>query len=174
MATVIELMSRRDWNAVRRIYDDSAVAGTTTLEYEASDWPTWDSEHLPTCRLVARVEDHVVGWAALKPASHQRVYRGVMDVAVYVAPPARRKGLGKALMEKLITASEREGVWTLQASVFSENKPSIRLYEACGFRVVGERERIAKVNGSWKDVLLLERRSGVSALATPHPPALLR
>jgi phosphinothricin acetyltransferase len=170
MALVIEPMSRRDWTAVRSIYEQSATAGTAMLEYESSDWPTWDTEHLASCRLVARLNDQVVGWAALKPAFRQRVYRGVMDVAVYVAPQARRQGLGKSLLKTLINASEREGVWTLQAGVFAGNEASTGLYKTCGFRVVGQRERIAQVNGCYQDVLLLERRSG--STATPVPPTL--
>lgn len=172
MSLVIEPMSRRDWISVRFIYEQSVAAGTAMLEYEASDWPTWDTEHLAACRLVARVNDRVVGWAALKQASPQRVYRGVMDVAVYVAPPERGRGLGKALLGKLIAASEREGIWTLQASVFTDNAASVRLYEACGFRKVGERERIAQVEGAYRDVLLLERRSSTVGAGTPQPPSL--
>jgi L-amino acid N-acyltransferase YncA len=172
MAFVIEPMSRRDWTSVRSIYEQSAAEGTAMLEYEASDWPAWDTEHLASCRLVARLKDRVVGWAALKPASRQRVYRGVMDVSVYVAPTARGQGLGKVLLNALISASEREGVWTLQAGIFAGNEASARLYKACGFRVVGSRERIAQVNGGFEDVLMLERRSALPGNGTPPPPTL--
>jgi phosphinothricin acetyltransferase len=171
MSVVIEPMSRRDWNAVHHIYEQSVSAGDPLLEYEASDWPTWDIEHFATCRLVVRVHDQLVGWTALRPASRQRVYRGVMDVAVYVAPRFRGQGLGKGLLNALIAASEREGVWTLQAGIFAEDSPSAALYQACGFRVVGKRERIAQVNGSWSDVLLFERRSPAVGVGTPHPPS---
>jgi phosphinothricin acetyltransferase len=172
MSLVIEPMSRRDWTAVRSIYEQSAATGSPRLEYEASDWTTWDTEHLPACRLVARISDRLVAWGALKRASAQRVYRGVMDVAVYVGPNARRQGLGKSVLTALIATSEREGVWTLQAGIFADNAAGAALYGSCGFRMVGRRERIAQVDGGWADVLLFERRSPAVGTGTPHPPGL--
>jgi phosphinothricin acetyltransferase len=128
-------MSARDWNAVKLIYEESVGEGTGLETDAPSQWSTWDSEHSPSCRLVARVHDQVAGWAALKPTSRQRAYRGVMDVGIYVARRSRGQGLGKALLLALIGASERAGVWTLQAGIFPDNVPSVALHEGCGFRL---------------------------------------
>ena len=102
----------------------------------------------------------VVGWAALAPVSGRCTYAGVAEVSVYVAERARGRGVGRALLEALIESSEAAGIWTVQAGIFPENIPSLRLHERCGFRVVGTRERIGRLHGRWRDVVLLERRSG--------------
>jgi len=110
----------------------------------------------------------VLGWAALSPVSGRCVYAGVAEVSVYVASAARGKGMGKALLHELVAASERAGMWTLQGGIFPENAASIALHEACGFRRVGVRERLGKLRGVWRDVVLMERRSeivGVEAVA---------
>jgi phosphinothricin acetyltransferase len=120
---------------------------------------------LETCRLVAREEyGTLIGWAALGRVSARPVYAGVAEVSVYVAASARGRGVGRLLLTALIDASERDGRWTLQASIFPENEASVRLHERCGFRVVGRRERIARQYGRWRDTLLLERRSSVVGL----------
>lgn len=108
---------------------------------------------------MARDGGHIVGWAALSPVSGRCVYDGVAEVSVYVAAAARGRGIGKALLNALINASEQAGVWTLQAGIFPENVASIAIHRACGFRKVGVRERLGQRNGVWRDVILLERRS---------------
>lgn len=153
-------MSERNWEAVRRIYREGIDTGNATFETEAPEWERWDSAHLPRCRLVACEAGAVMGWAALSPVSTRRVYRGVAEVSVYVAESARGRGVGLALLEALVAESEQQGIWTLQAGIFPENTASLELHRKCGFRVVGERERIGKLGGVWRDVLLLERRSG--------------
>jgi len=150
-----------DWEMVRSIYLEGIATGHATLESEVPDWASWDGQHLSECRLVARSDDRVVGWAALSPVSGRCVYGGVAEVSVYVAEKARGKGVGAALLRALIDGSERAGLWTLQAGVLKENEASLALHEAWGFRVVGTREKIGRLKGVWRDVVLLERRSRV-------------
>ena len=160
----IDRMEEEDWDQVRSIYLEGIATGQATFETEAPSWQKWDAGHLKQCRLVARSEETVIGWAALSPVSSRRVYAGVAEVSVYVGQQYRGAGVGRALLESLIAASEQQGIWTLQAGIFPENSASIALHLKCGFREVGRRERISKLHGRWRDVMLLERRSKVSGL----------
>jgi phosphinothricin acetyltransferase len=155
----IEQMTPADWTHVRAIYLEGIRSGHSTFETEAPSWETWDAGHFPSPRFTARNGDAVLGWAALSPVSKRTVYRGVAEVSVYVAESAHGHGIGRALLEALIAASEQDGIWTLQASIFPENTASVHLHRRCGFREVGKRERIAKHHGIWRDTLLFERRS---------------
>jgi phosphinothricin acetyltransferase len=150
-----------DWDAVRAIYQQGIATGNATFETETPTWDAWDAGHLPTCRLVARADGRIAGWAALSPVSGRCIYAGVTEVSVYVAADARGQGIGKALLSALVEASEQEGIWTLQAGIFPENEASIALHKRCGFRVLGRRERLGQMDGVWRDVLLMERRSNV-------------
>lgn len=161
MNYVIDQMQDSDWEQVRAIYLEGIRTGHATFETEAPSWERWDNGHLVFARLVLREGDAVLGWAALSAVSQREVYRGVAEVTVYVAEAARGRGIGRALLEALIAESERNGVWTLQASIFPENTASVELHCRCGFREVGRRERIAKLHGVWRDTLLFERRSVV-------------
>jgi L-amino acid N-acyltransferase YncA len=160
-AVVVEEMRHDDWPAVRRIYSEGIAAGQATFETEVPDWEAWDRTHLEAPRLVARERSDVVAWAALVPVSPRPAYRGVAEVSVYVAEAARGRGVGRALLEELVRASERAGIWTLQAVLFPENEASLALHRGVGFRQVGRRERIASLRGEWRDTLLLERRSPI-------------
>lgn len=155
----VEKMDASDWTAVKRIYEDGIASGVATFETEAPGWKRWDSSHRPDHRLVARAGSEVVGWAALTPYSVRSAYAGVAEVSVYVAAAHRGKGVGRALLERLVADTEAAGIWTLQAGVFPANEPSLALHKSLGFRVVGVRERIGKLAGQWCDVVLLERRS---------------
>ena len=157
----IDIMRPDDWDAVRTIYFEGIATGNATFETDAPEWKEWDATHLSCCRLVARVDESIVGWAALSPISRRAVYRGVAEVSVYVAGAAQGKGIGQSLLQKLIEDSEQEGIWTLQAGIFPENVSSIELHRKCGFREVGKREKIGKLKGVWRDVVLMERRSMV-------------
>ena len=150
------------WEEVRTIYEEGIKTGNATFEQRAPDWATWNNGHLVTARIIAIEDNQALGWAALSPVSGRCVYRGVAEVSVYVKAGARGNGLGKQLLKKLIEESEANGIWTLQAGIFSENVPSIKVHQACGFRIVGTRERIGKLNGIWRDTLLLERRSNTA------------
>lgn len=154
-----EVIDYSDWKAVSRIYEEGIATGMATFEKEIPSWEEWDANHLKSCRIIAKIDDEVVGWAALSPVSSRCVYGGVAEVSVYVAENSRGKGIGRILMNRLIIESESEGFWTLQAGVFPENKSSIKLHEKSGFRIIGFRERIGQLDGVWKDNVLLERRS---------------
>ncbi|MDX6271146.1 MAG: hypothetical protein QOD28_2369 [Acidobacteriota bacterium] len=163
MDYVIDDMSAGDWEQVRSIYLEGIATGVATFETDAPAWEKWDAGHLRKARLVARdvgaAAGVILGWAALSPVSDRCVYGGVAEVSVYVAERGRGRGVGRALLDALVEASERNGIWTLQAGVFPENAASVKLHLRCGFREVGRRERIGKLNGVWCDTLLLERRS---------------
>lgn len=158
-ATVVRDLRPGDWPAVRAAYEDGIRSGAT-FETEAPSWEAWDAAH-PELRLVAERDGVVVGWAALSPYSPRRCYRGVGDVSVYIGETARGTGVGRLLLEALVKRSEQAGYWTLSAGVFPENEASLRLHEACGFRVIGTRERLAQLGGVWRDAVWLERRSTV-------------
>jgi phosphinothricin acetyltransferase len=155
----IESMRPEHWGEVRRIHLEGIETGKATFETDAAlSWDDWSGQHLKFGRLVA-VRGGVVGWAALTPVSDRCVYGGVAEVSIYIAAEARGQGVGSLLMRALIDEAERHGIWTLQAGIFADNRPSAALHEKCGFRIVGRRERLGKLQGVWKDVLLLERRS---------------
>lgn len=161
---IIDQLKASDWSQVRSIYLEGISTGHATFETEAPEWAMWDKNHLNFGRLVARIGKSVAGWAALGAVSSRPVYAGVAEVSVYVAASARGKGIGLVLLEALIAEAESNGVWTLQAGIFPENAASLAVHKSCGFRVVGRRERIGKLNGAWRDVLLLERRSRVAGV----------
>jgi L-amino acid N-acyltransferase YncA len=158
---VIEIVPMRstDWESVRQVYAEGIESGDATFETEAPSWESWDAAHRSDCRLVARDGAELLGWAAVSPVSGRCVYGGVAEVSVYVGSGARGRGVGRSLLQSLIDASERQGIWTLQAGVFPENVASLRLHRGLGFRDVGLRERIGRLRGVWRDVVLLERRS---------------
>jgi len=160
-AFVISPLRPDAWEKVSAIYLEGIASGQATFETEAPSWDRWDAAHLPFGRLVARAGGNVIAWAALSPVSNRCVYGGVAEVSIYVSKAHRSSGIGSALLEALIHESERNGIWTLQAGVFPENLGSVALHRKCGFREIGRRERIGKLNGAWRDTLLLERRSAV-------------
>lgn len=157
----IKPMTPEDWNDVRAIYQEGIRTGHATFETIVPSWAEWDAQHLKTCRLVARTRNAILGWAALSSVLERCVYGGVAEISVYVAESARGKGIGKQLVHTLIAESERTGIWSLQAGVLPENQPCLALCKSCGFRLVGYRERIGRLHGQWRDILLLERRSQV-------------
>ena len=150
------------WQGVRAIFLEGIAGGHATFETEAPGWQVWNKGHLPEPRLVAVDGERVVGWGALSPVSERCIYGGVAEVSVYVARSSRRLGIGKSLLIKLIQRSEQRGIWTLQAGIFPENVASVRLFRSCGFRIVGTRVRLGELQGIWRDVLLLERRSDIA------------
>jgi L-amino acid N-acyltransferase YncA len=159
VAKPLSRMAASDWDEVRRIYLEGIATGNATFETEAPSWDLWDRAHRTDCRLVARDGRRLLGWAALSRVSERCAYGGVAEVSVYVATEARGRGIGRALLEGLVHASEEAGVWTLQAGIFPENRASLAIHEKCGFRVVGVREKLGNLRGTWRDVTLLERRS---------------
>jgi phosphinothricin acetyltransferase len=156
---VVRGMQASDWSKVRAIYAAGIGGGNATFETTPPKWEVWDESHLPDLRFVAVDGIEVVGWAAASPVSDRCCYSGVVENSVYVDPRYQGRGVGRLLLSALIEASERAGVWTIQTGIFPENGASLALHEACGFRVVGRRERLGQLEGQWRDVLLLERRS---------------
>ena len=147
-----------DWPEVEAIFRDGIATGVATFEAEPPTWAEWDAAH-SGIRLVAELDGRLAGWCALSPVSERRCSRGVAEESVYVASWAQGRGVGRALLEAVIARSEAAGIWTLQAGIFPENAPSIRLHLGCGFRLVGMRERLGEADGVFRDVLLLERRA---------------
>jgi phosphinothricin acetyltransferase len=154
-------MADDDAAAVLAIYAEGIASGTATFETSAGTWPAWDAGHLADHRLVAVDEDSdaVLGWVAVSAVSGRCVYAGVVEVSIYVAAAGRGRGIGGALLRALVESSEAGGVWTLQAGVFGDNAASLALLAHHGFRQVGVRERLGELDGQWRDVVLLERRS---------------
>jgi len=159
----IKVLEKSDWDAASEIYRQGLETGQATFETQPPTFSDWDNGHLPFGRIaaVSLRDESVIGWAALSAVSKREAYSGVAEVSVYVAEQARGKGVGYALLQALIEESERHGMWTLQASIFPENEASIRLHQSLGFQVVGRRERISRLNGVWRDTMILERRSNV-------------
>ncbi|HET9793615.1 MAG TPA: GNAT family N-acetyltransferase [Thermoanaerobaculia bacterium] len=162
MSAEISPLHPDDWERVREIYGEGIATGNATFEASAPSWDAWNAAHLAIGRLVARLDGEIAGWIALSPVSGRCVYAGVAEVSVYVAASARGHGVGRALLDAAIADAEGAGIWTLQSGTFPENTASIALQKACGFREVGRRERLGKMNGRWRDVVLLERRSTVA------------
>lgn len=163
----ISLMTQEDWPAVTEIYERGIRTGSATFEVRPpASWQAWCAGKINTCSLVARAERQVVGWAALSPFSQRPVYAGVAEVSLYVDTDRLGQGIGSALMKALIERSEAHGIWTLQAKILAENQASQRFHAKFGFRRVGIREKLGKMEygpyeGQWRDVVLMERRSKV-------------
>jgi phosphinothricin acetyltransferase len=152
-------MSPDDWPAVSSIYKEGMETCNATFEQTLPTWEHWDNAHLKHSRIVAILEGKIVGWAALSPVSARAVYAGVAEESIYISSAHRGRGIGARLLSRLIAESELNGIWTLQAGVFPENTASVNINLNLGFRKVGYREKIAKLNGVWRDTLLLERRT---------------
>jgi L-amino acid N-acyltransferase YncA len=159
MQIQLRSLKQEDWGAVADIYRQGIETGNATFQKDVPSWDDWNAGHLKTCRIVASHENEVIGWAALTPVSGRCVYAGVAEVSVYVSNHFKGQKIGTRLLEALISESEKEGIWTLQASIFRENGLSLKLHENLGFREVGYREKIGKMDGVWRDTILLERRS---------------
>jgi L-amino acid N-acyltransferase YncA len=156
---LIRKLREEDWPAVRAIYEQGIAGRNATFETVAPSWKSWDGAHNAEHRLVAEEDGRVVGWASLAPVSERCCYAGIAENSVYVADDAQGRGVGRALLERIAADAEATGIWTIEAGVFPENEASIRLHERCGFRVVGVRERLGRLDGVWRDVVLRERRS---------------
>ena len=169
MEYMIDKMTSDDWEQVRSIYLEGIATGHSTFEADAPDWDKWHSGHLAKPRLVARAGERIMGWAGLSTVSGRSVYSGVAEVSLYVGAQYRGEGIGSALLDALIDASERVGIWTLQGGIFPENTASLALVKKHGFREVGRREKTGRMTygelaGTWRDVILVERRSKVAGV----------
>jgi L-amino acid N-acyltransferase YncA len=157
----IKPMTADSWADVVTIYESGIASKNATFEINAPNWETWDNAHRQDCRLIASIDDKIVGWAALSNVSSRCVYSGVAEVSIYVDSDYRGIGVGDSLMSELISKSEISGIWTLQAGIFPENTACLRLHEKHGFRLIGKKERIGKMDDTWRDVFQLERRSKI-------------
>ena len=163
-----------DWPDVAEIYRQGIESGNATFETEVPTWESWDAARSADCRLVAEAVGGVpgegnggcvIGFAALSPVSGRCVYGGVREAMIYIAAAARGRGVGGALLRRLVAESEAQGIWTLQAGIFPENVASIRIFEKAGFETLGTHRRLGRFHdGRWRDVVLMERRSSVTGV----------
>ena len=158
-------ISKDNYNQVVEIYEEGLATKLATFETQIPNWDEWDKKFLPLCRIALVLKDEVLGWASLTAVSKRSVYCGVAEVTIYIKSSHQQKGLGKLLLDELITQSEQHGIWSLQASIFRGNDVSIRLHEKCGFRILGYKEKIAKRDGIWHDTFILERRSKIIGIS---------
>jgi L-amino acid N-acyltransferase YncA len=163
IATAVEVRDLRpeDWPEVSRIFGEGIATGNATFETEVPSWDEWDATHHDEHRFVAEREGRVIGWIVLAPVSSRECYVGVAEVSAYVSEEARGEGVGAGLLAALVESSERARIWTLQTGVFPENERSLGLLQRFGFRALGTQERIGRLHGVWRDVVLLERRREV-------------
>jgi phosphinothricin acetyltransferase len=160
----IRPMLPADAEQVLAVYQAGLDAGHASFETAVPSWADFDAARLPGHRHVATSDDtgDLLGWVAVTPVSGRSAYAGVVEHSVYVTPEARGRGVGGALLQAMIDSTEAAGIWTIQSGIFPENTASLRMHERNGFRVVGVRERIGCHHGRWRDVVLVERRSGLA------------
>ncbi len=159
MKLKFRFFNKNDWKEISEIYKQGIETKNATFQLETPNWLDWNNSHLTSCRIVAELKDEIVGWSALSPISNRCIYGGVAEVSIYVSNNYSGQKIGTKLLEKLILESEKKGIWTLQAGIFPENKASLKIHSNLGFRKVGYREKIGKMNGKWRDTILIERRS---------------
>lgn len=160
----IKEMEASDWEQVKNIYLEGIKTRIATFQSESDlpSWEKWNQDHISSCRLVATLNSEILGWAALSSTSKRPVYSGVAEISIYIKKQCSGHGVGTELLNKLAAVSEKNGFWTLQSGIIRENTASIELHKKCGFRVIGIREKLGKMeNGIWHDVVLMERRSKV-------------
>lgn len=145
--------------AVLAIYAAGIATGNATFETAVPGWAAFDRGRLPEHRFVAVHSGAVTGWVACSRVSARAAYAGVVEHSLYVDPAMAGRGIGRRLLETLITSTEAAGIWTVQSGVFPENAASLALHDRCGFRRIGVREKVGRRDGVWRDVVLLERRS---------------
>lgn len=163
MAATVRALESSDGMKVLAIYAEAIKGAHATFDTNIPTWTEWDRAHLPMHRFVAVDGKKVLGFTATSKVSDRREYAGVVECYTFVRSDSHRRGIGTLLLNALISATESQGLWTLQANIFPENTAALSLHEKMGFRVVGRRERIGRHRGAWRDVLLLERRSPVVA-----------
>lgn len=156
---MIREMTSTDHTRILEIYKWGINTRNATFETEVPSWTDWDSKHLQHSRFVYIENEKVVGWAALSAVSVRQAYKGVAEISIYIDTDFRAKGIGSQLMEMVIQSSEENGIWTLNSSVFPENAATLKLHEKFGFRIIGVKEKVARLDGKWRNTILLERRS---------------
>lgn len=157
-------IEKNHFTQIANIYRQGLETGHATFETTVPSWEDWDKGKLSHSRLAAVSNDTVVGWAALSAVSDRCVYGGVAELSIYIANDHKGKGIGKALMSKLIEQSEAHGIWTLQSGMFPENEATVALHKSLGFRIIGYREKIGKLRDTWRDTIIMERRSTTTGI----------
>lgn len=153
-------MLPQDYTRVLEIFQQGIDGGIATFDTECPTAEAWDSSFFNECRWVLEDQNSlIIGWCALKPVSKRDCFKGVAEVSIYFDEQHLGKGLGTLLLKKLISDSENHGFWTLQSNIFPENEASVKFHLKNGFRSVGIREKVGKLNGRWMDLVMLERRS---------------
>lgn len=159
---IIREMKKEDWESVKEIYNQALLEGKSTFNKDLPTYQEWNKNHLEDCRYVVEVNESIIAWCSLAATSSREVYRGVVEVSIYVHQQYRGKGFGKKLLTHLCTESEKKGYWTLYSGIFANNIESRRLHLSCGFREIGYREKIAKdIFGKWQDTVIYEKRSKI-------------
>lgn len=155
-------MTDADLPVVRDIYAEGIATRNATFETEVPSLADLAEKWLPGHRWVAEMDldgvSRVVGWTAINPVSSRDCYSGVGESSVYVTETVRGRGVGKTLLFRQVNEADVGGLWTLQTSVFPENRASIALHHSAGYRTLAVRPRIARLDGVWRDTVLLERR----------------
>lgn len=160
----IEAMQNSDWDAVKSIFQEGIDGGNATFSTTLPTWEQWDESHLKIGRFVAKINDKVVGWIALSPFSTRDFHRGVVEDSIYLSSEAQGYGIGSKLLEACLQEADHNNIWLIQSQIFVENLGSIKLHEKFGFYEVGVRQGIGKLNGVWRDVLLMDRRSKIAGI----------
>ena len=156
-----DTIHKDNYSFVAEIYREGIATGVATFEKKVPDWESWNQSHLDFGRISCFDSEHMLGWAALSPVSSRCVYGGVAELSVYVSKRARGRGIGKKLVDKVVEESEQNGIWTIQSSIFPQNKASYALHLKCGFREIGYKEKVGQLDGRWYDNILFEKRSKI-------------
>jgi len=159
MSLILESLSPDHWENVSRIYQQGIDTKHATFELELPSKASFYKRFEPSECFVGIINEVVVGWIGLSKVSTRSCYDGVRELTIYVGKDHQRKGIGNFLMKRIIKSSEGDNIWTLQSRIFPENEATVQLHLKHGFRIVGKRERIAQLDGKWRDTLDLERRS---------------
>lgn len=156
----VRALKDSDWEAVRQIYAQGIATRNATFETEVPSRRQLEAKWLAGHRWVAEVDGQVAGWASMTATSARECYSGVVETSVYVAESFQGRGVGKSLVHRQVNAADEAGMWTLQTSIFPENRASLNLHHSAGFRTLAVRDRIAQLDGVWRDTVFLERRTG--------------
>lgn len=158
----IRPMTETDWPQVAAIYEQGILSRKATYAQEVPTFAVWNADHHAHTRFVAETPDGVVaGWAAIAPSFARAVYCGVAEVSIYIHNAFQHQGIGTMLLEAVHEESENNGIWTLEALIFADNEPSLKLFHKCGYVDLGVRKKLGydAVLEIWRDVAMLERRS---------------